>query len=538
MKKFSLFLLATCLLSVAAMAEDTSLTEKYGTAPTGGAKTSRFSFNGYYSTWSYSYARSKTSDKIGSDRAFWMNHKIQNEENCYLETTFEGGLKNVSFKWQQSATGDYPDNLYVAIKIDGTEVDHAEATSVNANIAANTYTHTFALKQNDIQFTIVNKSTTERANPTDIGRILIGPITFTPYLLYTQKDVTIGSMQYGYVNNELVDNTEEGTISYASSNEDVALVNSENGVITPVAVGTTTISAIWSEGVTTTYTLHVEDGIIVENFSKVAQHGQATTVRDWDGDLFAWKAIGVRRGTEDTIGLAPRIQATALRKLDGDTYLTSANAIEGGVKHIAFDWRQWASATSPLTISTYYSADNENWGDAVAEQSVDAVSASAPHVFDYDIDNGARGNAYFKLAYASGAGHAGMGAIKITPWLLYTIKEATLDLRVSSNTYVNTALINNTTGDAVVYSISDNTIGATIDAATGIVTAGTTAGEVTVTASWSGVSTSYKLNILAEGTPSAIENTEAQREIRKEFINGQLVISIDGVRYNMQGQAL
>ena len=41
-----------------------------------------------------------------------------------------------------------------------------------------------------------------------------------------------------------------------------------------------------------------------------------------------------------------------------------------------------------------------------------------------------------------------------------------------------------------------------------------------------------------EGAPSAIDNTNVQREIRKEMINGQLVISINGVRYNMQGQKL
>lgn len=41
-----------------------------------------------------------------------------------------------------------------------------------------------------------------------------------------------------------------------------------------------------------------------------------------------------------------------------------------------------------------------------------------------------------------------------------------------------------------------------------------------------------------EGTPSTIDNTNVQREIRKEMINGQLIINIDGVRYNMQGQQL
>lgn len=508
---FTLFVLVS-LFSACLWAADATVKETYATAPTGGAKTSRFSFDGRYTKWYYNYARSKTSDKIDTDRAFWTDHKTNSADNkdCYLETTLEGGLKAVSFKWQQGNTADYPDNLYMSIEINDAEADKKEQASVNASIAVNTYNHTFELKEDNIKFAIFNRSTTTRENPTDIGRILIGPITFTPYLLYTQKDVTIGIKQQGYYNDELINNTgSEGSISYSSSATGVATID-EYGVITPVSAGDAIITATWSEGVTTSYTLHVVDGIIAENFSKVKQTGQ-TASAEWNGDLFVWEVANVRRGVDDTLGLNPRIQATALRSNTGSSLVTK-EVIEGGVKHIAFDWRQWASGTTPLTIDMYYSTSKDSWGDAVATQSENAVSASTPHSFSEDIDDGTKGNAYLKLNYTSGAGVAVLGALKITPWLLYTTKEATLDTRVNL-TYTNTGLINNTTGDAPEYSINP------VNAAVSISSEGQVAvedgaevnGDFTVTAAWSNVSTTYTLHVISRTATTASYANDIKR---------------------------
>ena len=534
--------MAVCFTAVAATAADAVIKEIFGTAPTGGAKTSRFSYNGSYSTWYYSYARSKTTDKIGSDRAFWTDHKTNSSDNkdCYLETTLEGGLKAVSFKWQQGNAADYPDNLYMSIEINDVEADKVVMASVNASIAANNYSKTFEKKSDHIKFVIYNKSTTIRENPSDIGRILIGPLTITPYLLYTQKDITISVKQQGFVNNNMANNTGgEGTITYESSAESIVKVDAETGVLTPETAGDAIITATWSEGVSTTYTVHVVDeGIVVENFGKVNKLSQVTDVATWHGDLFDWKVLNTRRGYDDTIGLAPRIQATALRKVNGkETYIYSNEPVEGGIKNITFDWRQWASGTSPLIMSAFYTADKENWGDTIAKQSVDAIAASTSHVFNEDIDDGTIGNAYLKLAFRSGEGHAVVGAIKITPWLLYTQKAATIDVRLGETTYQNEALIKHTSGDAVVYSISDNAIGATIDPATGMVTAGTKAGVVTVTAKWKNVTTSYELTILADSATGMEEVGSESVKVRseKKLIDGQLVIIREGKKYNAQG---
>lgn len=501
MKKLSLFIL-TCLLSITWAWADTSVTENYVTCTLTGAQTSRVSFNGKYSLWYYRNTRVLGSnDKLNDNtKGIWMSRASGN--SCYIESTLEGGIKAVSFKWRQFSDGDNGFQFILNINVNGTNKKKISFTGADSYFNTDqSYSQTLAIKSNS-KLTIQNSST-QSDGTTAGGRLIVGPITITPYLLYTQKVVTIGSKQQGYYNAELINNIgSEGTVSYSSSDENVARVNSETGVITPVAAGTTTITATWSEGAITTYTLHVVEGIIAENFSKVVQTGQ-TASATWHGDLFDWSVANVRRGVDDTIGLAPRIQATAMRTPAGSS-LQSVNVMEGGVKHIAFDWRQWGSGSGTLNMNMYYSSDPANWGEAVATQSVEAVGASEPHVFDMDIDDGIKGHAYLKLQYTSDAGVAVMGAMKITPYLLYTNKSHALDTRVDELTYTNTGLIDNTSGDAVEYSINPVNAGATINSSTGEVTVtDETEGDFTVTATWGAVSTTYILTVMSRTATTA-----------------------------------
>ena len=522
MKKQILFTLVACLLSVSLTAADVSVTESYVTAPTGGAQTDRTSFNGRYSQWFYRNARSKTSDKlVDGTRGFWLSKA--NEKNCYLESTLEGGIKSAAFKWRQFGTGDNGYKFVLNVNIDGTNKETITFEGADKYVNADqSFSKDLAIKSNS-KLTIQNASTTSDGT-TAGGRLIIGPVTITPYLLYTQKEVTIGTKQRGYVNAELIDNTGGDAITYSSSDPTIATVDSQTGVVTPLAAGETTITAAWSEDVTTTYTLRVIDNVIVENFSKVKQTGQLTEEKSWSGDLFGWRGNYVRRGVDDTIGLAPRIQATAMRYNEAGSYLYSANPIEGGIKHVTFDWRQWGKATAPLNMYVYYSTDKENWGTAVAEQTKEAATAGTQYLFDADIDDGTKGNAYLKIQYTSGGAHAVVGAIKITPYLLYTTKEAILDTRYAT-TYTNTDLINNTTGNPVVYTISDNSI-ASIDAATGEVTP-VQEGEVTITATWGAVTTSYTLQILAQ-TETEASFAEAIKRVDVKDIVENTLTKTDG----------
>lgn len=531
MKKTLLFLMVS-LFAVAAWA-DTSVTEKFTRVTGPGAINTTTTASGLVRSgdvcnWNFQKLRySSDVITVGSTNytAVWLNKNSDAEYSELATTNLEGGIKSVSFRWAQF--GKEAGNT-LKLKVSAGNVEHDPAVTrdggggANYSTGGSEYSHTFECKSNG-QLRISNSSTKGGGNAC---RILVCNISITPYILYRNKDVTVGLMQRGYANSgsiDFINNTgSEGTIVFSSSNESVAQVDPETGVVTPVAVGDAVITATWSEGASTNYTLHVVDGIVAENFSKVAQTGQ-TTGATWHGDLFDWTVANVRRGEADTLGLNPRIQGTAMRSNAGSTII-SANAIEGGVKHIAFDWRQWASATTPLTFKAYYSQNAENWGDAVATQSEDAIKASEPHMFDADIDNGAKGNAYLKLEYTSGAGVAVMGALKITPWLLYTTKEATLDTRVNL-TYTNAGLMNNT-GATPTYEIAPANAAVSINAAgqVAVEDGADVNADFTVTATWGAVSTWYTLHIASR---TVTEASYPEPYIEEIGLNGAINKELD-----------
>ncbi len=524
MKNKLLLSLIVSLFAVSAWAADVSFQEQFSSY--GNYATSNYTWTGDLCTWDIHYASYRKQDTIhtATKRKALLLPVAVADTGQISTVNLEGGIKAVSFKFARFGS-ENSNGRVLQLKVTAGDVENLTATYAKnalpigngASASHADYSYAFNCKT-DAQLTIRNVSTlTETMTAgTSYCRILVGDIAITPYLLYRQKDVTIGLKQQGYYNDEMLDQTEgEGTFSYSSSNESIVKVDAETGVITPVAVGDAIITCTWSFGAKTTYTLHVVDGIIAENFSKVKATSQVGTEATWHGDLFDWRVLSTRRGADDTLAMCPRnrIQATALRKVAGkETFLYSNDVIEGGVKHVAFDWRQWASATSPLTIDMYYSSDKENWGDAVATQSEEAVKASTPHVFSEDIDDGAKGNAYLKLNYTSGAGHAVMGAMKITPWLLYTTKEATLDTR-NSLVYTNTGLINNTTGDAPTYEITPANAAVSINAEgqVAVEDGADVNGDFTVTASWSAVTTTYTLHILSRSTANISFAQEAVR---------------------------
>lgn len=524
MKKHVLLTLLISLFAVSAWAADVTVKETFSrvSGVSTGTTAEGLDRTGDLCTWKATYVRyAGSNDKItisGTATSAWWLPKANSSTYGKIETTdLEGGIKAVSFYWAQFAGNEGGNTLKLKVKA-GT-IEHNPAVERDGSLGGNKtapgdpYTHTFNCKTNG-QLEISNVSTWD----TKAGdcRILVGPVTITPYLLYRQKDVTIGLRQQGYYNDELINNTGSKTIEYISSNENIATIDG-NGVITPKAVGTITITAKYSwsatEFVTTTYTLHVEDGVFVENFSKVKQISQANADTLWKGDLFDWKGKYVRRGADDTLGLNPRIQATAMRYNADGAYLYTTNTIEGGVKHVYFDWRQWASANAPLNMSVYYSTDKDNWGDAVYTETEEAATASTPYQFDYNIDNGAKGNAYLRIMYTSGGAHAVMGAIKITPWLLYLTKEATMN---TSNgwTYTNSDLMNNT-GAIPAYSISPANADVVINANGQVIVTENAEvnGDFKVTAQWKEVSTSYMLHIQSR------INTTASFESDKKYAN-------------------
>ena len=522
MKKQILFTLVACLLSVSLTAADVSVTEKFSTvsqSKTSGIAGSKWT--GDVCTWQTQHARRGSNDVINDKQATWLT--LDATTRGYIRTTnLEGGIKSISFPYAQFGAEA---SVVLKWQVSAGSIVHTierDGDSGKNQTSPDSYEHVFECKEN-VQLEILNMSVKDdETQPDKNARLLIGNITITPYLLYTQKEVTIGTKQRGYVNAELIDNTDGDTITYSSSDTTIATVDSQTGVVTPLAAGKVIIYAALAEGAKTQYTLHVKDGIVVENFSKVKQTSVAST-DTWDGDISLWEHYNTRRGQNDTIKAqaVKRQQATWFGQ---EGYVESSSDFEGGVKNISFTWRQWSAkqeATTTKVVVTY--------GEIEKFNEVTELASNANQFFNEDIDGITHGklkiqNLSYNTDDALVNNRIVIENIQITPYLLYTTKEAILDTRYAT-TYTNTDLINNTTGNPVEYTISDNSI-ATIDAATGEVTP-VQEGEVTITATWGAVTTSYTLQILAQ-TETEASFAEAIKRVDVKDVVENTLTKTDG----------
>lgn len=316
------------------------ITEDFSNAPTSGVSTSRTSFDGNNFTWYYRNARSKTTDTLKSGvRGFWLSPEASGNET-YLETTTEGGIKRVSFDWRQydPAQNDYQFAMQIR-KNSGTQLD--ELTFVGAVSYVNTdqsYSKELAIKRTDSKLTIRNGST--REGSTAGGKLIIGPITITPYLLYTDKSRHTMRIGNTYTR-EIINNTagESGTLSFISSDETVATVNG-SGQVTAKASGTTTITAkfAWSESeyVTTTYEVKVVPANC-ETFSNEATASTyAANEESAAGDKATWTA---RLGGINTGDFTPYVAfIRAPRQGENKEAYLYSSPIEGGIGTMTFDW--------------------------------------------------------------------------------------------------------------------------------------------------------------------------------------------------------
>ena len=531
MKKQILFTLVACLLSVSLTAADVSYVENF--SKVGNVATGTYTWIGDLCTWEISQTAHRKQDTIHTatqKRAIWMSVSANGAAKV-TTMDWEGGIKAVAFKFARFGS-EKTEGRVLQLEVTAGEVKDSTMTYANntmkqgtnkENSAHEIYSHAFNNKQGNAQLSIRNISTyTEALSASGICRILVGDITITPYLLYTQKEVTIGTKQRGYVNAELIDNTDGDAITYSSSDPAIATVDSQTGVVTPLAAGDVIIYAALAEGAKTQYTLHVMDGVVVENFSKVKQTSVSST-DTWDGDISFWEHYNTRRGINDTIKaqVVKRQQATWFGP---EGYVESSSDFEGGVKNISFTWRQWSAkqeATTTKVVVTY--------GEIEKFNEVTELASNANQFFNEDIDGITNGklkiqNLSYNTDDALVNNRIVIENIHITPYLLYTTKEAILDTRYAT-TYTNTDLINNTTGDPVVYTISDNSI-ASIDAATGEVTP-VQEGEVIITATWGAVTTSYTLQILAQ-TETEASFAEAIKRVDVKDVVENTLTKTDG----------
>lgn len=253
----------------------------------------------------YRNARCGTSDTIGTTQGIWLCRVVGSAKkyNSYIElgqdenTTegrkeikFEGGVKGISFAYRQFGydpnKGDDKARFILAVKINGTPVDSVQFDPIPTYVSG-VFTKTLDVKV-PAKITIANLSY-PKDNPSThtYGRMVVGPITITPYLLYTKKDVraVVGEQ---YTNETLIDNRDNQTpIQYTSSNTDVATVDA-NGAVTALKKGTTTIKATW-DGITTSYTLTVA-APVGKSVHRVGTYNIRTSGASSDTGDKAWSA--------------------------------------------------------------------------------------------------------------------------------------------------------------------------------------------------------------------------------------------------------
>jgi len=255
MKKL-LIIVAAVLVTDNLFATDQTVTESFSQVPAFTMVNDRIFIQGDLLEWAIRYGRRKADEKIGEEQATYL----QAQSNYgYLEMNedFEGGIKNIAFNWGHGNENDYTVVLRMFVRGAnswGSTVQTWSNTPSDTKAWQEHISYDLQLKKNSrIKFDNLSVKTEGVTQPTEAkGRVLIGDITITPYLRYTTKYVTIDDVAT-YTNNDLINNTDEGSIVYSLENNDdnIASINSSTGEVTVLKSGIVTVKATWGEVVTT-----------------------------------------------------------------------------------------------------------------------------------------------------------------------------------------------------------------------------------------------------------------------------------------------
>ena len=279
--------------------------------------------DGVYS-WKMRTFRCKTEgndDKVGDDQGIRIKY---GDKSNYIEFDGkqEGGVKRVKFDWRQPGTTSMAADLN--IKIDNTVQDYLTLHRDVASKDVNSYNRNVFVKSNTKMTITV---------PAGGNAIIIGPITITPYLLYTTKTATLNLTESStYKNEDLINNLEQGdevTYSIISGDEGIATIATD-GTVTATAAGEITIQAKWTDDgdntITTTYELKIKKCITisesVNNAELLAAYaGQTVDVNLVRSDLKegVWNSLCLPFDIEKSeLGNATVAQIGKTELVDGD----------------------------------------------------------------------------------------------------------------------------------------------------------------------------------------------------------------------------
>jgi len=206
--------------------------------------------------------------------------------NGYIKNELmEGGVKALAFQWRPSNASNYI-HYTMAVGEDTTVFDSDPLQSIN---------YTFARKYEQKSNTSFTFTIDTAGLKNTVAFLGVGPITVVPYLLYTEKKVSIQAADYTaatYTNTALINNTDLGQVVYTlEGGSEIATINAATGEVTVVSPGTVTIQATWGE-VYTTYELTItgtptglhSSAVHAAPYTKILRNDHVYIMRD--GRLF------------------------------------------------------------------------------------------------------------------------------------------------------------------------------------------------------------------------------------------------------------
>jgi len=329
-----------------------------------------------------------------------------------------------------------------------------------------------------------------------------------------------------------------GAVTYLSSDTNVVVVAAD-GTVTPVGLGTAFVQAQVASSelygaasasyvVIVSYT-PVEGEYFVESFSNCEATTAYTERVHVKGDyqVYDWTIARFQRDVTDSVGDAPGVQL----RYNGS--IASTNALDGGIKRMAFCWR-YAEEDKPINFTICVGGDTTvyshepMYGNTIMQY---VRAYNSPCSTPVSISVGEKANP--EQTYVI------VGPLVITPYLLFYTRRDTLDMIFATSLDLHDRLIDNTyNATAITYTITaDETGAAKLNGSVLDVSAVTKSGEVDVTATWNKVTTSIRLWVEVAPETGLIDHfaDSPTHQLTKIIKDNQLIILRNGKSYSVLG---
>lgn len=203
-------------------------------------------------TWRLTNYQRQARDTVGPDQGI----RIRYNGDIESDGVQQGGVKSIAFDWRVSGKNN---PVHFRVKV-GSTLQTYMTDPVGSDTIINHYAYDF--RQTNNAAMAISVAEKQAVNQT---YIMVGPVTITPYLLYTQNTDTVQLPLASYDctdQNILINNTDgEGEVTYAIQADSTAQASIQDGVLDlsqVTSTGDIMVRASWNEGkVFTTFTLHV-----------------------------------------------------------------------------------------------------------------------------------------------------------------------------------------------------------------------------------------------------------------------------------------